>query len=289
MTEPKSSTLEVPGAVLHYDIREGDGSSSAPTLLLIGSPMDAAGFTTLAGHFGDRKVVTYDPRSAARSKRTDDATETTPEEHADDLDRLITTLGDGPVDVFASSGGAVNSLVLAAQHPEQLRTLVAHEPPVTQVLPDREEALAAVTDIHDSYLKSGMGVGMAKFILLVSHQGPIPADFADLPADPAQFGLPTEDDGTRDDALLGHNMIACNYYEHDFDTLAKSPARIVIAVGETTGAALPRRTGEIVAERIGQQPTIFPGDHGGFMGGEYGMPPGEPDAFAAKLREILDS
>ncbi len=286
MPEPESFTLDAPGAVLHYDIRKGEGDTEPP-LLLIGSPMDAVGFTTLAGHFADRTVVTYDPRSAGRSKRTDDATETTPDEHADDLFRLITALDAGPVDIFASSGGAVNGLVLAAQHPEVIRTLVAHEPPVTQVLPDREEALAAVTDIHESYLKSGMGVGMAKFILLVSHQGPIPADFPQWPVDPAQFGLPTEDDGSRDDALLGQAMIKCNYYHHDFDTLRSSPARIVVAVGETTGQALPRRTGEIVAERIGQQPVIFPGDHGAFMGGEYGMPPGEPDAFAAKLREVL--
>ncbi|WP_152361546.1 alpha/beta fold hydrolase [Microlunatus speluncae] len=287
MSEPKSSTIEAPGATLHYDVREGDGPSAAPTLLLIGSPMDAVGFTTLAGHFGDRTVITYDPRSAGRSKRTDDATRTTPQEHADDLRRLIDTVGGGPVDIFASSGGAVNALVLAARHPELIRTLVAHEPPVTQVLPDRTEALAAVTDIHDTYQQSGMGPAMAKFILLVGHQGPIPADFPQWPVDPAQFGLPTEDDGSRDDALLGQNMIDCNYHEHDFAALASSPARIVIAVGETTGAALPRRTGEIVADRIGQQPTIFPGDHGGFMGGEYGMPPGEPDAFAAKLREVL--
>lgn len=286
MTEPQSFTLDAPGAVIHYDIRPGT-ADGGPPLLLIGSPMDAVGFTSLAGHFTDRTVVTYDPRAAGRSKRTDDATETSPDEHADDLSRLITTLGSGAVDIFASSGGAVNALVLVAKHPEQVRTLVAHEPPVTQVLPDRQDALAAVTDIHDTYLKSGMGPGMAKFILLVSHQGPIPADFPQWPADPGQFGLPTEDDGTRDDALLGQNMIACNYYEHDFDALRAASSRIVIGVGEKTGAALPRRTGEIVAERIGQQPTIFPGDHGGFMGGEYGMPPGEPEAFAAKLREVL--
>lgn len=285
MSEPKSFTLDVPGAVLHYDVRESD--STEPPLLLIGSPMDAVGFTTLAGHFGDRTVVTYDPRSAGRSKRTDGAARTTPDEHADDLHRLIDAVGGGPVDIFASSGGAVNGLVLAAQHPDQIRTLVAHEPPVTQVLPDRAAALAAVTDINETYLKSGTGPAMAKFIMLVSHQGEIPADFPQWPVDPAQFGLPTEDDGTRDDALLGQNMIDCNYYEHDFDALRDASARVVIAVGEKTGAALPRRTGEIVAERIGQQPVIFPGDHGGFMGGEYGMPPGEPDAFAAKLREVL--
>ena len=84
MTEPKTDTLEVPGAVLTYDVRRND-AAGAPVLLMIGSPMGAAGFTTLAGHFADRTVVTYDPRGSERSRRTDGATETTPDEHADDL------------------------------------------------------------------------------------------------------------------------------------------------------------------------------------------------------------
>jgi pimeloyl-ACP methyl ester carboxylesterase len=102
--EPKTYTLDTPGAVLHHDVRSND-SSTQPVLLIIGSPMGADGFTTLAGHFTDRTVVTYDPRSSGRSKRTDDATQTTPDEHADDLHRLISALDAGPVDIFASSGG----------------------------------------------------------------------------------------------------------------------------------------------------------------------------------------
>ena len=109
MTEPKTYTLDVPGAVLHYDVRDPSQASTEPVLLIIGSPMGADGFTTLAGHFTDRTVVTYDPRSAGRSKRTDGACETTPDEHADDLHRLISALDAGPVDIFASSGGAVNA------------------------------------------------------------------------------------------------------------------------------------------------------------------------------------
>lgn len=77
MTEPKSDTLVVPGAVLHYDVRS-NGSSTEPVLLIIGSPMGAGGFVTLAGHFTDRTVVTYDPRSSGRSRRTDGALVTTP-------------------------------------------------------------------------------------------------------------------------------------------------------------------------------------------------------------------
>jgi pimeloyl-ACP methyl ester carboxylesterase len=119
MTEPKTDTLHVPGAVLHYDIRSTD-SSTHPVLLIIGSPMGADVFVTLAGHFADRTVVTYDHRGSGRSQRTDGALETTPDEHADDLHRLISALDAGPVDIFAS-GGAVNALALVAKHPEQVR------------------------------------------------------------------------------------------------------------------------------------------------------------------------
>jgi pimeloyl-ACP methyl ester carboxylesterase len=148
MSEPTTHTLSAPGATIYYDVREAEGPNGAPPLMIIGSPMDAGGFTTLAGHFPDRTVVTYDPRGAARSKRTDGAERTIPEEHADDLHRVIEALGSGPVDLFASSGGAVNALALVARHPEDVRTLVAHEPPTAQVLPDREEAMAATTGIQ---------------------------------------------------------------------------------------------------------------------------------------------
>jgi len=286
MTEPKSHTLDVPGAVLCYDVR-GHDSSTEPTLLLIGSPMGAAGFVTLAGHFADRTVVTYDPRGVERSVRTDDAAESTPDEHADDLHRIITTLDAGPVDVFASSGGAVNALALVARHPEQVRTLVAHEPPAAQVLPDREEAMAANRDIHDTYKRSGLGPAMAKFITLVSHKGPVPAGFADQPApDPAMFGLPTEDDGSRNDPLVGQNIVSCTHYLLGFDALRAASTRVVIAAGAESAGELANRAALAVAQRLGTTPVTFPSDHGGFLGGEYGQK-GDPDAFAATLREVL--
>jgi pimeloyl-ACP methyl ester carboxylesterase len=286
MTEAKSHTLDVPGAVLAYDVRSND-SSTEPVLLLFGSPMAAAGFGTLAGHFADRTVVTYDPRGSERSARTDDATETAVEEHADDLHRLISALDAGPVDIFATSGGAVNALALVARHPEQVRTLVAHEPPASQELPDREQALAACLDINQTYQRDGLGPAMAKFIVLVSHQGPIPDDFTDQPdPNPADFGLPTEDDGSRNDPLVGQNMMSCNSYRHDFDALRAASTHVVVAVGAESGETLARRAGEAVAERLGMTAVIFPSDHGGFLGGEYGQT-GDPDAFAAKLREVL--
>ena len=284
--EPTTHTLEVPGAVLTYDVRRND-ESTEPALVLIGSPMGASGFPTLASHFTDRTVVTYDPRGVERSEKTDPTTESTPEQHADDVHRIIEALGIAPVDLFGSSGGAVNALALVAAHPEDVRTVVAHEPPTAAMIPDREYALAACKDIGDTYQRSGMGPAMAKFISIVSYDGPITADYLAQPApDPAMFGLPTEDDGSRNDALLQQNIITCTHYEPDFDALRAASTRVVIAVGAESGKTLARRAGEAVAEKLGTPPTIFPSDHGGFLGGEYGQH-GDPDAFAAKLREVL--
>ncbi len=285
MTAAKTETLEVPGAVLTYDIRRAD--AAGPVLLMIGSPMGAGGFGTLAGHFTDRTVVTYDPRGVERSTKADPASPSTPKEHADDLHRLIAMLGVGPVDLFASSGGAVNALALVAQHPEHLRTLVAHEPPLASILPDRDGALAACRAVHDAYERSGFGAGMARFILAVSHQGPMTPEFAAQPdPDPAMFGLPTGDDGNRTDPLLGQNIVSCTHYEPDFEALRAASTRIVLGAGAESEGQMAHRGARSAAERLGTDPVIFPGDHGGFLGGEYGQR-GDPDAFAAKLREVL--
>ena len=286
MTEQTTNTLGVPGALLTYDVRSNTASTE-PVLLMIGSPMGAAGFDTLAGHFSDRTVVTYDPRGVERSRKTDDATESTPDEHADDLHHVISALDAGPVDLFASSGGAVNALALVAHHPEQVRILVAHEPPTAQVLPDREPALAAAKDVNETYKRRGFGPAMAKFIALVSHKGEISADYVDQTApDPAMFGLPTEDDGSRNDPLLAQNMVSCTHYQPDFDALRAASTRIVLAAGTESGGEMAHRGAEAVAERLGTTPVAFPSGHAGFLGGEYGQR-GEPDAFAATLREVL--
>ncbi|MBO0806051.1 MAG: alpha/beta fold hydrolase [Nocardiopsaceae bacterium] len=292
MNEPNTRTLEAPGAVLHYDVRPAEASDH-PVLLAIGSPMAAEGFAALASRFTDRTVVTYDPRGAGRSPRTDGALVTRVEEHADDLHRIIAALDAGPVDVFASSGGAVNALALTATHPEQVRVLIAHEPPAFRVLPDSGPLLTAAEDMHETYLKSGFGPAMAKFIALAGHhRGPVTAEYAERPApDPAAFGLPTEDDGTRDDPLLGLNMPSVVAYEHDFAALKAASAsgrtRIVIGVGQESSDMVAGRAAIAVAARLGIEPVTFPGGHAAFADKDFAGPDSRPDDFAAVLRSVL--
>jgi pimeloyl-ACP methyl ester carboxylesterase len=286
LTQPTTGTLEAPGATLAYDVRPGSGGDVP--LFLIGSPMGAAGFASLASHFPDRTIITYDPRGAERSTKADPSTESNPDQHADDLHRIIQEVG-GRVDLFASSGGAVNAFALLAKHPEDVRKLIAHEPPLASVLPDAENAKAAVRAVGDSYQRGGFGAGMAHFMAVTSHRGPFPDDIAGQPApDPSMFGLPTEDDGSRTDVMLAQNIIGSTHYEPDFATLKASTSQIVLAAGIESDGEMANRGAHAVAERLGTEPVLFPSHHGGFLGGEYGWA-GEPEAFAAKLREVLEA
>jgi len=286
VTEAATRTLEAPGATITYDVRQG-GDDSQPPLMLIGSPMGAAGFATLASHFPDRTIVTYDPRGAERSTKDDPATESTPDQHADDLHRVIQAVG-GPVDLFASSGGAVNALALVAAHPEDVRTVVAHEPPLAAILPDAENAKAACRAISDTYQQRGFGAGMAHFIAITGHRGEFPDDIGQQPApDPAQFGMPTEDDGNRTDVMLYQNIINTTHYRPDFDALRGASTNIVMAAGTESQGTMASRGAYAVAEELGTEVVIFPSHHGGFLGGEYGWG-GEPDAFATKLHDVIE-
>jgi pimeloyl-ACP methyl ester carboxylesterase len=287
--DKQTHTLNTSEVDLVYDVRSPlPVAGGQPPLLMIGHPMDADGFTALAGYFPDRTVVTYDPRGVGRSVRKDGRTDRTPEQHTADLHALVGELGAGPVDLFASSGGAVNALALVATHPDDLRTVVAHEPPLLTLLPDADRALAAERDVQATYHAKGWGAGMAAFMALFMWQGEFTDEFAAQPhPDPAMFGMPTEDDGSRDDPLLSGTANAITSYRPDTEALRSGPTRVVIAVGVESGDTMTGRTTVATAHYLGLPVTEFPSHHGGFSG-EDSPQQGQPEAFAKQLREVLD-
>src|SRR4051812_1542688 len=226
--------LETTEADIAYDVHgplpTADGR---PPLLMIAQPMDASGFGALASHFPDRTVVTYDPRGLGRSTRTDGRVDHSPTVQANDVHAVIEALGAGPVEMFASSGGAVTALALVAAHPDDVVTLVAHEPPLIPVLPDAAAAERARAGFRDAYEANGSSAGMAAFIAMTSWQGEFNDEyFAQAAPDPAAFGLPAEDDGARDNPLLSDRSWAISSYSPDVDALLAAPTRVVIAAGE---------------------------------------------------------
>ena len=257
-TGPTTHTLDVPGARLCYE-RRGSG----PLLLMIGSPMDSTGFAGLASALaGDYTTVTYDPRGIGNSSR-EDTGDVTPEQQADDVHRLLTELGSEPAHVFGSSGGAVVGLALVTAHPGQVRTLVAHEPPVIELLPDGAQVRAEIDDIYATYQAEGPEKAMQKFFAHTG-LGQAPGREADAPRwDPSPEMV------ARMRASTGHFLAylirPTTRFRPDIEALRAAPARIVVAGGTTSKGQLANRTAVALADQLGTTVVDFPGDHAGFV------------------------
>lgn len=283
-----SHHLDVAGGTLYYEV-----CGSGPLLLIIGQPMTAAPFAPLADLMAtDHTVVTYDPHGLGQSTVEDPSLTVTPEVHANDLARLVEAVGGGPADIFASSGGAISGLAFAAHRPDLVGTLVAHEPPVTDLLPDAEYVRVATDDAVDAFRAYGSGAAWGKFVSLVMHQGPV-TESGITPATwtppPAEDGAAAEDQApppepsakqlADDELFFLHILRPFTRYQPEIEQLGTGSPRIVIGVGAASGPEIARRSAEALADQLDLTPAVFPGDHGGFMS--------DPPAFAATLRSVL--
>ena len=258
-SDPSAHVLDVPGARLYYE-RRGTG----PLLLMIGSPMDSTGFAGLASALASEyTVVTYDPRCIGNSSREDTSQDVTPGQQADDVHRLLSALGGGPASVFGSSGGATVGLALVTAHPGQVRTLVAHEPPVVELLPDSAQVRAQFEDIYATYRADGADQAMQKFCAHGGLTGALEPE-----ADAPRWEPPPEQMArmpTTNEAFLAHLLRPTTYYRPDIEALRASPTRIVVAAGATSKGQLPNRAAVALADRLGTTVAEFPGDHVGFV------------------------
>jgi pimeloyl-ACP methyl ester carboxylesterase len=267
--------LAVPGANLYYEVR-----GSGPVLLMMpGGPADAGNFRNIAEQLApDYTVVTYDPRGLSHSTLDGPVRdERIVEIFADDVHRLLTATAKEPAFVFASSGGAVIGLELAARHAEQVRTLVSHEPPAPALMADPARQRAAMVEIVETYRSAGIGPAMQKFMVQTRIRGGGP---------PPPQGEPTPEQREamaqmkrNMDFWLGHYFLAVAAYEPDFGALKAGSTRIVPAVGDKSRGELAHEGGLRLAERLGTEAVVFPGAHGGFDS--------HAPEFAVKLREVL--
>ncbi|WP_225729987.1 MULTISPECIES: alpha/beta fold hydrolase [unclassified Nocardia] len=262
-------TLTVPGASLRYEVR-GAGTPIA----LVGAPMAAAAFAPLADLLAtDHTVLTTDPRGHAGSVLYDPDQDSTPELRADDLARLLTELGAGPAVVFGSSGGAVTALALSQARPDLVHTVIAHEPPIVELLDDRVELRSRTEEMIATH-RSGDTLGAWRQFMANANI-PMPE-----PVLRELFG------GDRDLTQLAseaywfaHEMRATTAWAPDLDALRTGSVRIIAAIGEQSAGQLCDRSTRALAAALGIEPTIFPGDHTGFVS--------DPVEFGDRLREVL--
>ncbi|WP_329126442.1 alpha/beta fold hydrolase [Streptomyces sp. NBC_01465] len=262
-------TLEASGVRLHYEIR-GKG----PLLLVMGAPMGAGAFAPLADALaGDHTVVTHDPRGISGSVLDDPEQDSTPELRADDAAALLDALGAESADVFGSSGGAVTGLALVARHPGRVRTLVAHEPPLLELLPDAAEQRAKVEDLVATFHREGLEAAWKKFMAGAGF------DDGDDGAPAAAPQEPSLQDLANSARFFGHELRATSLYRADIDALKSGPTRVEVGIGADSGGLETVRTSTALADLLGRPPVEFPGDHGGFIG--------HPAEFAEVLRKTL--
>jgi pimeloyl-ACP methyl ester carboxylesterase len=272
-----ANTLKVPGASLYYEVR-----GSGPTLLLIsGGPTDANVYAGIAALLAERyTVVTYDPRGNSRSVLDDPAADLGIDVHGDDAARLLEVIGPGPAYVFGNSGGALTGLSLAARSPDKVRTLVAHEPPVVELLPDAAAHRLRSQEIYDTYRTAGVGPAMQKFLALAGLKGgPPPSAHGDPPSPEMMQTMARM--GKNMELFLARGMREASTFVPDIAALRKATPRVLIAGGEASGDQLAYRAAVALADRLGSVFVHFPGDHGGFTT--------HPGAFAVRLREVLAS
>ncbi len=272
MTLPSTPTVRsvtVPGARLHYEVR----GSGGPLLFIVGSPMASADFAPLADALaGDHTVVTYDPRGHANSTIDDPDEDSTAESRADDIAAILDDLGAESADVFGSSGGAVTGLALVARHPGRVRALIAHEPPLLELMPDAPQQRANTEDIIETFHAAGMEAAWYKFMVMAGFDMTMPEK---MPAEPE----PTEQDRREAARFFDHELRPTTRYLPDIDALKNGPSRVVIGIGADSGRLLTYQTSVALYGLLGSTPVEFPGDHGGFLGA--------PTDFAETLRQVL--
>jgi pimeloyl-ACP methyl ester carboxylesterase len=266
---PTARTLEVPGARLYYEVR-GKG----PLVVLVGAPMDATSFAPLADLLADDyTVLTTDPRGINRSLVDDPDQDSTPQMRAADLSRLLTRLDAGPAVVLGSSGGAVSALALVQAHPGQVHTVIAHEPPLIELLPDRAERHAGNEDVIAKWLAGDYVGSWAAFLDNANIQLPKGVFEAMFAAEPAPQAIAdTQYQNT-------HMLRPTTHWQPDIAALRSAATRVVVGIGESSAGQVCDRTSRALATALGTEPTMFPGGHTGFAE--------DPAGFAARLRPVL--
>jgi pimeloyl-ACP methyl ester carboxylesterase len=267
--------LKVPGANLYYEVR-----GSGPVLLMIsGGPTDAAVYAGIGPFLADKyTVVTYDPRGNSRSPLDGPPENWRADVHGDDAARLLEAVGDGPSYVFGNSGGGLVGLDLAARHPQKVRTLVAHEPPAVELLPDAVDHRARSKQVYDTYGNEGVGAAMQKFLAFAGLRGGPPPDATGDRPSPEMMETMARM-GRNMELFLAHGIREIGALVPDIARLRGGSPRIVVGGGEASGDQLAYRAAVALAERLGTGIVHFPGDHGGFTT--------HPEPFAARLHEIL--
>ncbi len=245
-----------------------DVQGSGPALLLIpGAGGTGAVYAHIAPLLADQfTVITYDRRGNARSSG-DTTADLDMSQQARDVVAVLTAAGHEKAIIFGNSGGANIALQVAADRPDRVAALLAHEPPAVGLLPDADAQLAFMEQVHTTFLTEGVPVAMKLFASsLVGFTGPVAGGLGqgrDVPF------------------FLGKEYRPITRFVPNLDSIRQANVPTVLLVGERSGDASYARTVPIIAAGLGCPVVTVPGHHLAFLV--------DSEAFAEALRPLLSA
>ncbi|GGP20705.1 alpha/beta fold hydrolase [Silvimonas iriomotensis] len=255
----KSFTVHTEGADIACDV-EGQG----PLLLLVvGGNGDSGRFARLSAQLADRyTVVRYDRRANFRSTG-DVHAELNMAQQGRDGAAVIAAMQGGPAYVFGNSAGANIALQIAQDHPQWVRGLVDHEPPITDILKDGPQWRQFFDQVSHTFETEGGAAAMKLFASSFVGLG----DGAAAPAD---------QDGNFY-RFLKYEFNVINHFVPDVAALRQVP--MVTAVGRASGNAFYAQTAHELARQVPCPCVEMVGHHMGYAV--------DAATFADELHQIL--
>lgn len=277
MSVNNTGILSVPGASLYYEVR-----GSGPVLLMIhGGNSDADVYLGAAKHLADKyTVITYDRRGHSRSKLINEAEDYRIETHSDDAYRILSELTNEPAYVFGSSSGAVISLDLAIRHPEKIKILMAHEPPLTHLLSGEERIKAR--QIQDNLEKTARSEGVIPAIMqFASVLGMENSNNSAYRSSSEQMERMIENMKffvMHEAPVIRRHMLDVEKLKAALNTTSM---RILTGGGSTSPNSFPYLCAIALSEQLGVEMVQFPGNHLGYVN--------HSEEFAGRLYEALEN
>jgi clorobiocin biosynthesis protein CloN7 len=230
----------------------------------------------------DRRLHGRDVRPAGLSRSTlsGPPEDVEVEVQADDAHRLLSAISDEPAYGFGNSGGATTGLALVAQHPEQVRALVAHEPPLTELLPDRAAHRAVHEDLYQTFRGDGPGPANQKYLVYAGLDKPPRGTDTGPPRPPdpeTAAALARIQDNL--DLFFAHMLRPITRYVPAAASLEDASSRIVAAAGAESAGQIANRTAIALADLLDTAIVDFPGGHAGFLR--------QPNEFTRTLQRLF--
>ncbi|MBA2680886.1 MAG: alpha/beta hydrolase [Ktedonobacteraceae bacterium] len=272
----RSGRITTEGDELYYEVR-GQGQ---PFLMIPAG--EGKYYAAVADLLADEyKVITYDRRANGRSTMNNPQNFEISQQSRDAV-AVLRAVDETSAFVFGNSTGAVVALDMAKTQPQAVRAVVAHEAPLSRVLPNARKWQRFFARVYLTAFRFGSSLAGLQFIL--GAQLPI-LKIMKAASKAKQYGEGSDEPRISEkdaaDVQIKLELLPVTSYLPDVELIKRNGVTVFMAAG-TWGLkkkAWYAQAARLLAEQLGCELVPFPGHHGSF--GDM------PEEWAATLRSLF--